>query len=154
MSETTLSRPPEGAAGSRIPLEEAIKRIQLFRETYVRKAPTVPEEIRGNAFSRELMLAILQQPGCDGIRIYHSVREDAGAAVRELVVVGIDKNGDDLVTVHGDGGDGKTKRGCNPLGIFLALPASPPPGGQAGIVAANPRPCPHMCGSSPSPLNS
>lgn len=155
MQEPTYSRP--APAGQKITLEDAVKRTREFRESYLKQIPEVPEQIKANAFSKEILLEILNQPGCDGIRIYHSVRPGSkpgsAASVRELVLIGTDREGNDLLTITADPGDGSKKKGCNPLGIFLALPASPPLA-TSGIIAANPRPCPDMCGSTASPLNS
>lgn len=154
MQQTTDLR--SDPAGKKITLEDAIKRTALFRDSYLKTIPTVAEEIKANAFSKDLLLEILNQPGCDGIRIYHALRPEPGSTtlVRELVLVGMDKQGNDLLTLSEDPGDGKNKKGCNPLGIFLALPASPPPASSAALLAGNPRPCPNMCGSKPSPLKS
>lgn len=154
MQEPTYSQP--APAGQKITLQDAVKRTGQFRETYLKRLPELPEQIRANAFSKEILQEILNQPGCDGIRIYHSVRPDyesGSTFVRELVLVGTDREGNDLLTITADPGDGSKKKGCNPLGLFLALPASPPVA-PSGIIAANPRPCPHMCGSTASPLNS
>lgn len=142
-------------AGELISLEEAKMRTGRFREQFMQRRPEAPEVVKANAFSKDILLRILDQPGCEGIRMYHAVRpsQEPGSAalVRELVLIGTDREGNDLIEITAGPGDGKHKKGCNPLGIFLALPASPPPV-TAGAIAANPRPCPHMCGGSQSPL--
>lgn len=151
MQDATQIRPEP--AGRKITLDDARSRTRLFREGYRDKVPTMPEHVIANTFSKELLLEMLKQPGCEGIRMYHAVRPDAGSGsegrIRELVLVGVDKEGNDLLTVSEDPGSGK--RGCSPLGIFLALPASPPPS-TPGIIAGSPRPCPTLCGTKPSPL--
>jgi hypothetical protein len=148
------STSPSLPAGELISLDEARTRTGHFREHFMQRHPEVPETVKANAFSKDILMRILDQPGCEGIRMYHSVRPsgEAGSVtlVRELVLIGIDREGNDMLEVAAGPGDGKHKKGCNPLGIFLALPASPPPV-TPGAIAANPRPCPHMCGNQ-SPL--
>lgn|GEM_PF-6995770 len=152
-------RPEKGGKigpGKRITLEEALQRTRIFREEFIQKARPAPEEIKGNAFSKEDILAVLQQPGCEGIRIYHSVNPDATdkdgnpAPIREVILVGIDGHYNDLLT-PADYPNLPKAKGCNPFRSFLALPASPVP--ERTVMVANPHPCPNMCGS-PNGLNS
>lgn len=152
MQAQPSSGKPDAPAGQKISLKTAIERARLFRDTYMDKVPAVPEEIKANAFSREIIMDILNQPGCTGIRIYHSVRPEApGGPIRELILIGTDKDNKDLLTTDDYPSGGKPKKGCNPLGMFLMLPASPPLI-QDAVLAADPRPCPNMCGVS-NPVN-
>lgn len=152
----SLERPQN--AGEKISLKTAIERTRLFREAYIQKKPEVQEIIKGNLFSKKLILDVLSQPGCEGIRIYHSLNPgpvtdapDSHGPIRELILVGTDKNDNDLLSTDDYHGGGKDKKGCNPLSAILALPASPPPAQDAVLIAV-PRPCPNMCGS-PNALN-
>jgi hypothetical protein len=82
-----------------------------------------------------------------GIRIYNSVNPagldpatGAIGEVRELILVGTDKNNNDILTTADYPG-----KGCNPLGTVYALRAS---SGQTqeAILIADPVPCPNLCG--------
>lgn len=136
-------------AGKKITVDEAVRRTRLFKEQFVQKASMVPEEIKGNAFSKEDIMAVLRQPGCAGIRIYHSVNPEGTdkdgnpAKIREVILVGIDRHYNDLLTPEDYPKDPGTK-GCNPFRALLALPASPIP--KSAVLVANPHPCPTMCG--------
>jgi hypothetical protein len=142
--------------GKQITAEEAIRRTRIFREEFIQKTRPVPEEVKGNAFAKEDIMAVLRQPGCEGIRIYHSINPDATdkdgnpAPIREVILVGIDGQYNDLLTPE-DYPDVPDAKGCNPFRSFLALPASPVP--QRTVMVANPHPCPNMCGR-PNGLNS
>lgn len=151
---TPPSRPgkpgPDPQGGSFISLEEAAERTRRFRDDYVDQANDKKEKIKGNFFSKQHLLKLLNQPGCEGIRIYYSVRakidEDAeGKRMdrRDLIVVGTDKYGDDILKIqHGTG--------CNPFSLFM-VPASSSTQENA-LLLAEPSPCPDICGK-PNPLN-
>ena len=51
--------------------------------------------IRGGHFPREAIEAILNQPGCTGIRFYYGTNPDGSPA---MVLVGIDENSTDMAT--------------------------------------------------------
>lgn len=142
-------QPPE--KGRFISEQEAEIRAKLFRDTYLGHLPPEPESIRCNLFSRDLVEKILAQPGCRGLRIYHSVNPvgpdpvtNLPGPVREVLLVGTDANDNDLLEVE----PGKGGKGCNPLGAFLVFPAAA--GTVKGLIAADPMPCPNLCGNGNS----
>lgn len=61
------------------------------RKLMEKRAPGLTE--RGGHFPREVIDAILAQPGCKGIRFYHGTNEDGSSA---LVLVGIDEKEADM----------------------------------------------------------
>jgi hypothetical protein len=64
--------------------------------------------------------------------------------VREVLLVGTDEHDNDMLEVL----PGEEAKGCNPLAAFLALPASP--AAMKGLIAADPMPCPNLCGNGNS----
>lgn len=52
-----------------------------------------PNQIKGHYFGKTAILAILEQSGCVGIRVYYAINSDG---VKQLIVVGVDANGNDL----------------------------------------------------------
>jgi hypothetical protein len=52
-----------------------------------------PRGERGGHFPSEALLAILNQPGCAGIRFYYGTNPDGSPA---MVLVGIDETGTDM----------------------------------------------------------
>lgn len=68
-----------------------------------KKQQQIPEEdtIRSEFFGSENLQKILDQPGCVGIRIYHAKRREKVNGNEHLlprvVLVGIDKNGDEIL---------------------------------------------------------
>jgi hypothetical protein len=76
-----------------IPLAEAAAMTASFRREN-------PDTIRGFMFDRLAIDAILDQPGCAGIRIYRALKDDGSDTV---VVVGTDEAGNDLVPATVDG---------------------------------------------------
>lgn len=70
-------------------------RISLTEATELTKAHRKHDPKAGHAefFHREAFEALLQQPGCAGIRIYHG-RGQGGE--HHSVMVGVDGNGSDL----------------------------------------------------------
>lgn len=53
-----------------------------------------PNAIKAYAVSKDKLLAILEQENCEGMRIYNGI--DADTARTNLVLVGIDKEGEDM----------------------------------------------------------
>jgi hypothetical protein len=152
MSEQQVPNKPQHAEGGRrISLDEAKERTALFKKRYLDITPGDREIISANLFSKGLILEVLKQPGCSGIRIYHSVNPHGtdpvtGAAgeVRELLLVGTDGNGEDLLRTTDYPSPGKNGKGCNLLGALIALPAYTEP--KDAVLIADPAPCPQMCG--------
>lgn len=143
-------------AGAFISLADASERTKKFREEYVAHAYDKEEKIKANFFSKDQVMKLLSQPGCEGIRIYNSVHPDVdkdpetGQLVgrRELIIVATDAQGDDILKKS----DYEEDKGCSPFSIFMPVPASPGLKGDA-LLLGNPNPCPDMCGK-PNPLNS
>ena len=138
---------PHAIGGTVISLEEARQRVALFRKTYMDAVPASPEVIRANYFSREAIMKVLGQPGCAGIRIFHSVNPNGTdpitgetGPVRELILVGTDRDRNDLLTTE----DYPHGTGCNLLRAFIELPAMPKV--ADATLVADPAPCPNLCG--------
>lgn len=53
-----------------------------------------PNAIKAYAVSKDKLLAILEQENCEGVRIYNGI--DVDTARTNLVLVGIDKEGEDM----------------------------------------------------------
>jgi hypothetical protein len=51
------------------------------------------DTVRGEAFGRDALLKLLNQPGCVGMRIYFGTKDDGQ---RVLVLVGVDVEGKDM----------------------------------------------------------
>jgi hypothetical protein len=77
-------------------------------------------EVRGHFFGKEILVKILDQPGCVGIRFYHAI-DDNGQ--KTLVLVGADSKGSSMwpsttrgsgKLKDGGGGTGDTSRPCPP----------------------------------------
>lgn len=49
----------------------------------------------GHFFGRDAILALLEQPGCVGIRIYYGMKPETGS--RELILVGADGDENDML---------------------------------------------------------
>lgn len=146
-------------AGQKITLQQATERTALFRNEYVTHRFDKEEVIKANMFSKEAILEVLNQPGCCGIRIYNSVNSQgidpvtkSLGPVRELLLVGTDANGNDMLTTADYPAPGKGGKGCNVLASLIALPASPQQV-QDAVLIANPRPCPNMCSTPPNQLS-
>lgn len=52
-----------------------------------------PNQIKGHAFGKDAIEAILAQDDCIGIRIYYALDDDG---VQQLIITGVDSAGDDL----------------------------------------------------------
>jgi len=53
-----------------------------------------PEAVQGHFLGRTKLLDLLNQSGCRGLRIYHGESSSGG---REIVVVGVDSNENDIL---------------------------------------------------------
>lgn len=149
--QSTLKENSSSHGGQKITLQQAAERTALFRNEYVTHKFDREEIIRANMFSKETILEVLNQPGCCGIRIYNSVNPDgidpttkSPGPVRELILVGTDNEGNDMLTTADYPAPGKGGKGCNMLSMLIALPASPQQAKDA-VLVANPTPCPTMC---------
>lgn len=76
-----------GSEAEKFPLEEAAKWTKRFRNT-------VPEgSTIAHFFGRDILLEILAQEGCMGIRFYYALDEENK---RQLIAVGADANENDM----------------------------------------------------------
>lgn len=73
--------------GNVISLGEAVKFTHTFQERN-------PEAIKAYYAEKKLVASLLQQTGCAGIRIYNGYDPDRNKP--NLVLVGVDKNGNDM----------------------------------------------------------
>lgn len=77
----------DAALDHSIDLESAVQFVTSFR------LANASEEPAAEAFGRDAIFALLGQPGCVGLRIYHGI---AGNGQRVLVLVGVDVEGKDM----------------------------------------------------------
>lgn len=89
---------PEGLSGSLqrdhlISVAEAVAMTSQFR------AAAKSEDVRAWLFDRRSVDVILAQPGCAGVRIYRAVGKDGP----QVVLIGTDANGNDLVPKEASG---------------------------------------------------
>ncbi|GAB3917035.1 hypothetical protein [Larkinella terrae] len=90
-------------AGRFISNEEA----NQFKGAYEdrKKKQLIPEQdtVRSEFFGSNNLQKILDQPGCVGIRVYHAKRREKVNGTEHLVprvvLVGVDKNGDEILTL-------------------------------------------------------
>lgn len=82
----------DGTEGDAITLAAGATMTGRFRTNY-------PNHVRGRFFGRDLLLQILNQSGCKGIRMYFA--QDSNN-VLELVIVGADANENDMCDLIGD----------------------------------------------------
>jgi hypothetical protein len=120
-----------GNEGHFIPVQEAAKHTKSFR------AKHADHGAFAHFFGASVIEKLLRQPGCVGIRIYHSTNEKGE---RDLVIVGVTADGEDILVLK-DTSD--TKGG-------VMLPAS---SGGGGSAATGGNPCPNYCPKQ-SPLPS
>jgi hypothetical protein len=75
-----------GPAGSIVTLSEAANWTSNYRET-------IPASgIIAHAFSKSIIMQILNQEHCEGMRFYYGM----DGSVKNLILVGTDKDGNDL----------------------------------------------------------
>jgi len=81
-----------GTEGDPISISTAATMTARFRTNY-------PNHVKARFFGRDLLLQILNQANCKGIRMYFA--QDANN-VMEIVIVGADGNEDDMCELIGD----------------------------------------------------
>jgi hypothetical protein len=117
------------------PSSELSKASQWTRN-YRDKNPGAP---KGHCIKKHQLDAILNQPGCEGIRVYYGLDEEGN---RKLILVGIDVDENDIITE---------------TGITSFLRAAETDGGisepSSAAIATELPPCPPCC-SIENPLNS
>jgi hypothetical protein len=86
-----------------------------------------PDDVLAHFMGRNMIEAILAQPGVIGIRMFHAINE---VGMRQLVLVGVDAKGNNVLnfTTIGENGEMIKKK---------------------GIVADKLRNCPPYCGTDP-----
>ena len=84
-----MAFPPE--RNHKVSLEAAAALTKGYREVAPQGSP------RGSLFPRDVFERLLAQPKCAGIRIYYGRNE---RREHELVLVGVDDNGDDMITAE------------------------------------------------------
>jgi len=85
----------KGNEGGPISKETAEKWINNFRSSVPKGVVTA------HLFGREIIEKVLAQQGCVGVRIYYAT-DDNGA--KQLVIYGVDNNGDGIENVIADQG--------------------------------------------------
>jgi len=73
----------------RISLSDAVALINRHR------AAAAATDVRAHAFAKDQLLDVLNQPRCQGLRLYYARATDHAPT---LVAVGIDADGNDLTT--------------------------------------------------------
>jgi hypothetical protein len=73
-------------ADQSIKLGEAAILTASFRKKF-------PNDLLANAYNKSQMQTLLNQTKCAGFRIYNGLD---GSGIQQLVIVGVDANGDDL----------------------------------------------------------
>lgn len=68
------------------PLDEAAKWTKNYREKN-------PNETLAHYFGEKAIRKIFSQPYCIGMRIYYALNDEGE---KQLIIVGVDKNGDDI----------------------------------------------------------
>lgn len=77
-----------GNEAEQIPLDLGCKWTARFREL-------APEATKAHFFGKNILMSILNQEGCMGIRAYNAIDDDGK---RQLVYVGVNAQGVDLVS--------------------------------------------------------
>lgn len=111
--------------------------IQNFRKKYPE------EETFGHVFDKNYLEQILNQPTCNGIRIYYALDEHDK---RELIIMGIDSENNDII--HFTLPDNKINE---PSQLKFAAGLSSkslfkPTGGEEHALYTPSMPCPDLCG--------
>lgn len=76
-----------GTEGGPITLEAAAAMTACYRKLH-------PNQTEAHFFGRENILALLNQTGCMGIRVYYGDKPSGG---KELILVGVDANENDML---------------------------------------------------------
>lgn len=84
---------PFERAGRELKSDEARPRIDEYR----RATASDPKHINAEAFSKEILMKMLDNDDCRGIRIYYGRKKGEPS----MLLVGIDKNGNDIHRVAG-----------------------------------------------------
>lgn len=87
-----------------------------------------PDDVLASFTGREIIEAILAQPGCTGIRMFNAIND---MGIKQLVLVGADANGDNILEYTTIGENGEVVK-------------------NKGIVADRNTICPPSCGKSGS----
>ncbi|GAB3819679.1 hypothetical protein [Pontibacter rugosus] len=82
-----------GTEGAPIDLKEAAKWTKNYRDK--EKETENGEKIKAHFFGRDILLKILEQEDCMGIRMYYA-KNDEGK--KQLILVGATSEGDDMIT--------------------------------------------------------
>jgi hypothetical protein len=122
--------PPPKA--QRISLEAAVALTQRYRKA-------APSSEHGGFYWGDHIDQVLRQPGCVGIRYYHGLGEDGSY---QIVLVGVDGEGNDIVKVEGSG-SGRVTRAVAKLAARVQ---------QDAVILDTHFPCPPLCPQN-SPLN-
>jgi len=85
-----------------------------------------PDDVMAHFMGRDIIDAILAQPGCIGIRTFHGLNE---IGIRQIVLVGVDKEGNNILEFDTLDENGNTSK-------------------RIGIVADQNRVCPPYCGGT------
>lgn len=86
-----------------------------------------PDDVLASFTGRNILESILAQPGCTGIRMFNAIND---LGIKQLVLVGVDKNGNNILNFTTVGDNGELIK-------------------QKGIVADRNVICPPSCGQSP-----
>lgn len=82
----------DGSEGGEITLAKAAAMTAKYRHDN-------PNEILAHFFGKEILTRILEQENCVGIRMYYGLDE---ANERQLVIVGVDSDQNDITELVGD----------------------------------------------------
>lgn len=88
-----------------------------------------PDDVLAHFMGRDIIEAILAQPGVAGIRMFHAVNE---LGLRQVVLAGADESGKNILNYSTIGDDGEIVK-------------------KKGIVACGVRNCPPYCDGSSNP---
>ena len=81
-----------GTEGGAISLQDGASLTREYRKKN-------PNETKGHFFGKDILLQIINQEGCMGIRMYYGIGE---SGQKELVLVGADANEDDMTGLVAD----------------------------------------------------
>ncbi|AKD05688.1 hypothetical protein POKO110462_03670 [Pontibacter korlensis] len=83
----------DGTEGAAIELSQAAKWTKIYRDSLAEEA-TAGGRIKAHFFGRDILLKILKQDGCMGIRMYYAKDENGQ---KQLILVGANAEGEDMV---------------------------------------------------------
>jgi len=90
-----------GSEGGQITVKEGSAMTAAYRQNN-------PDDPLGHFFGKDILQQILNQDGCQGIRMYYAENGDGG---KELVIVGADADENDILDLVAD-----VSRPCPPCG--------------------------------------